>query len=411
MLLLPIGTNAPLKNRPYVNYVLIAINAAAFIVFDIFGATPAGASLPQVKNQLILHPGMPELYQFFSYQFLHGGWVHIIGNMWFLYLFGNPVNSKMGDLPYLLFYLAGGAFAGIGFSLTELYSPVLGASGSVAAVTTAYLVLFPRTVVRIFYWIFFIGDIEIGSITLIVGKMIIWDNIIASNLVTGPGGAQRAIAYEAHLSGYAFGFVAALLMLLVHALPRDPFDIVSLWNRWHRRREFAGVYREPGVRAPVAHTSRSSWGRHHGSGTLPTGPQARADELRAEIARSTDRFDTPAAARLYRDLLKIDPSQILARSSQLDVANQLTEEGDFPLAADAYEKFLDRYPTGPTAQQVGFLLGVIYARHLQDYGRAVKHLEGCRPNLSDPNMIQQCEYWLDVARQQTGGSDAPSEPA
>lgn len=425
MILLPIGTDAPLRNKPTVNYILIALNIGFFGLFNILGKMPGGAELQQIRDRMMLYPGMPDLYQFISYQFLHGGWqqpvmslgfwAHILGNMWFLYLFGNAVNSKMGNVPYLFFYLAGGAFAGIGFSLTQMQTPVLGASGAIAAVTTAYLVLFPRSTVRLFYWFFFfIGDLEVGSILLIVGKMIIWDNIITADIMGGASG-DRQIAYEAHLSGYAFGFVGALLMLLVKALPRDPFDIVSLWNRWKRRREFAGLY-GPGSPAvaqmPVARPVQTmSIGQSsEATPSISAGPVDRMSELRTQIARAIDKFDLAAATRAYRELIGLDPGQVLTRSNQLDVANQLTAEGDYPQAAEAYEKFLARYPNGPTVQHVRFLLGVIYARHLRNYPKAIECLEACHPDLTNSNMAQQCEYWLAVAREQ-GGKGGQDEVA
>ncbi len=404
LIILPIGTDAPLKNKPTVNHFLIAANLVCFGLFNILAKMSGGQELAQMRDQMILYPGHPDLSQFITYQFLHGGWVHILGNMWFLWLFGNPVNSKMGNIPYLFFYLAGGVFAGIGFSLTEMQNPVLGASGAIAAVTTAYLVLFPRSTVRLFYWFFvFIGDIEVGSILLIVGKMIVWDNIITADLLTSPG-VEREIAYEAHLSGYAFGFVVALLLLLLHALPRDPFDIVSLWNRWKRRREFAGMYAQVARDRPAV-TARpvrepQGWSQPDAAPAALAGPRARGDELRSEISQAIDKFDLGTATRYYRELIQIDPKQVLARSNQLDIANQLTAEGDYPLAAEAYEKFLECYGNGSTSQHVRFLLGVIYARHLRNYPRAIECLAVCRQSMPDENMAKQCDYWLSVAREQ-----------
>ena len=96
-----------------------------------------------------LDPRMPQLYQFVSYAFLHGGWMHLIGNMLFLYIFGNNVNDKLGNVGYFLLYLGGAIFSGLGHALFS-NSPVLGASGAVAAVTGAYMVLFPKTYVHVF---------------------------------------------------------------------------------------------------------------------------------------------------------------------------------------------------------------------------------------------------------------------
>lgn len=406
MFILPIGTDAPQKNRPTVNYTLIGLNAAFFLLFNILAKMPGGEELARMREGLILYPGSPDFFQFITYQFLHAGWAHILGNMWFLYLFGNAVNAKMGNVPYLFFYLAGGVFAGIGFSLTEMQNPVLGASGAIAAVTTAYLVLFPRSTVRLFYWfLLFMGDIEVGSIVLIVGKMIVWDNIITADLLSGPG-AERQIAYEAHLSGYAFGFVAALFMLLVRALPRDSFDIVSVWNRWRRRREFATVYAEGPLGRPLTVARPAGEPQDRPSDPTPSisaGPSSRIDELRTRISQAIERFDLPAATQEYRELLQLDGQQVLARSNQLDIANQLTAEGDYLLAAAAYEKFLERYDSGSTSQHIRFLLGVIYARHLRNYPKAIECLTACQRGLNDTSMARQCEYWLQVARSQPEG--------
>lgn len=397
MILLPIGTDAPRRMTPTVNYALITINAVAFILFNLL-AQSGGSRLMVMREHLTLWPGSPELFQFLTYQFLHAGWLHILGNMWFLYLFGNPVNGKMGNVPYLFFYLAGGVFAGLGFAVTGSQNPIVGASGAIAAVTTAYLVLYPRSTIRLFYWFFvFIGDIEVGSILMIAGKMIVWDNIISANVQTG--GVPSNIAYEAHLAGYAFGFAATLFMLVTRALPRDPFDILAVWSRYRRRREFVSVFAQPQFSGPAAEPVQKGGGWALPRARPVSGSSSsEIDKLREQISRAVDRFELPEAVTLYRQLIEKEPGQVLSRSNQLDVANQLTADGDFPLAAQAYERFLERYSSGTTADHVRFLLGVIYSRHLKEYAKAVHYLQLCRPQLSDKGMIEQCDYWLQVAK-------------
>jgi len=397
MILIPIGTDAPLKRRPVVNYAIIAINVAAYLLFNVLAQRFRLSELIALKRDMMLWPGSPTIWQFLTYQFLHADILHLLGNMWFLWLFGNPTNSKMGDLPYLLFYLAGGVFAGFGFALTETELPCLGASGSIAAVTTAYLVFFPRSVVRMFYWIFwFIGDFHVGSMPLIIGKMILWDNIVAMRLQSG---GLVTVAYEAHLAGYAFGFLGGLLLLLIHAIERDPFDILSLWSRWRRRRQFAAAVAEGRAGSPYDLPA----GQHE-QVPLPVARPAtgsvehRALEIKGAISKAIDRFDLPEAARLYKQLLELDPQQILPRGQQLDVANQLTSQGEYALAVEAYEKFLQRYPGGDEATQVRFLLGVICARHLGDYEKAEQYLVACQQSLRDEKQIAQCKYWLEVVR-------------
>ena len=116
--------------------------------------------LAYVKDSWALNPQDPAVWQYFTYQFLHENWLHILGNMLFLYIFGNNINDRMGHLGYLAFYLAGGVMAGIGHAATAS-TPVIGASGAVAAVTGAYLVLLPRSNITLFYFFFIIGAIEI----------------------------------------------------------------------------------------------------------------------------------------------------------------------------------------------------------------------------------------------------------
>ena len=144
-------------------------------------------------HQFMLYGERPYLWQFVSYAFLHGGLMHIVGNMFFLYLFGNNVNDKLGNLGYVCFYLSGAVFSGVGHILTG-GGAVLGASGAVAAVTGAYLVLFPQTLITVLFWFFFIGTWEVPALYLILLKMILFDNVIARG--------SALVAYEAHLAGY-----------------------------------------------------------------------------------------------------------------------------------------------------------------------------------------------------------------
>ena len=126
--------------------------------------------------------------------------------MFFLYLFGNNVNDELGHVSYLCFYLGGGVFSAVGHILLNFgtATPILGASGAIAAVTGAYLVLFPKTLITIIYWfLFFIDTIDIPALWFIGLKMIILDNVIARYTPN--------VAYDAHLAGYAFGIIVSIL--------------------------------------------------------------------------------------------------------------------------------------------------------------------------------------------------------
>lgn len=109
--MLPIRTNVWPRQTPYANYVLIAINAAAFLLTYHPGG---GVAVRSWAQNLQLYPADWRFWQFLTYAFLHGGFMHIIGNMFFLYIFGNNVNDKLGNTKYTIFYVLGAIASGIG---------------------------------------------------------------------------------------------------------------------------------------------------------------------------------------------------------------------------------------------------------------------------------------------------------
>src|SRR5688572_844214 len=110
-MLIPIRTDSPLRHTPWMNWGIIGVNVLMFIGQQIFR-----------RQMLALHldPSDPSLVNFLSYAFLHGDAWHIVGNMLFLYIFGNNVNDKLGHLGYLAFYLSGAVFAGVGYTVAEI---------------------------------------------------------------------------------------------------------------------------------------------------------------------------------------------------------------------------------------------------------------------------------------------------
>jgi membrane associated rhomboid family serine protease len=363
-LILPIRTDSPLKRRPIVNYALIAANVLIFVL------TPEKLTLP-----FRLSGSHPQLYQFVTYAFLHADWTHLIGNMLFLYIFGNSLNDKLGHIEYFFFYIAGAIFSGAGYTLISS-ADLLGASGAIAAVTTGFLVLFPRSNILVVIWLFyFIDTFEFSSLFLIGFKMILLDNVIMPALSR----TESHVAYGAHLVGYLFGFIIPLFLLAVRALDRDQFDILALWSRILRRREFAKVaeghpFHEAGVPAEL--------------GTEMPAPIV---EIRGSITEALGRFDLATAAERYRKLVEVDCDHVLARKEQLDIANQLMSQQDYKLAAEAYEKYLKHYPAAPQVEQVQLLLGIIYSRYLANPARAKDLLQQAKIRLRDLVQVNLCE--------------------
>jgi len=337
-------------------------------------------------EQFMLTPAHPSLRQFVTYAFLHGDFWHIFFNMFFLYLFGNNVNDKLGHIGYLCFYLVGGVFAGIGHTILHA-APVLGASGAVAAVTGAYLVLFPQTLITVIYWFIFIGRIEVPALYFIAFKLILIDNIIAR------GGWN--IAYDAHLAGYAFGTAAVLAMLATGLISSSHFDLLAMLKRWNRRRR----YRDVVSSGYDPFTGRTTAKRIKVKEIKKTAAQQQREEktkqLRDEIASRIAQRNLAAAAEAYLELIELDSEHILPRQYLLDIANQLASENKHAESAQAYEKFLTHYSKYEYVEQVQLMLGILYSRYLHQTELAIKHLTAAAEKLTDPGQLKMCNDELD----------------
>jgi membrane associated rhomboid family serine protease len=149
----------------------------------------------------------------YTSMFLHGGWFHILSNMWILVIFGDNVEARMGRLKYLVFYLLSGTAAGLlqTYILPTSQVPMVGASGAIAGVLGAYLVYFPRSRVASLVPILFIFTVvEIPAFIFLIFWFL---SQIYSGLFSIPGGAGSGVAWWAHIGGFLFG----LLMSFVFA--------------------------------------------------------------------------------------------------------------------------------------------------------------------------------------------------
>lgn len=369
-----------MTRTPVVNYALVAINVLIFVM-KFKGNNPA-------IRPFILDPQMPELAQFFSSMFLHANFMHLAGNMVFLWVFGNALNDRMGNIGYLLFYLSGGLWAGVGYVMISGNAPVLGASGAISAVTGAYLVLFPRVRVTLLLWFYIITTFEVSSLLFLAFQF--FQNLFMSlpTLKDAGGG----VAYVAHTSGYVFGIAIAAGLLAVRLLPRDSFDLLNLIRTRHRRQKFRrmanqgydpfstmGATGKPGSKRWVESRSVEQ--------VTPDSPEARAFELRREIADHCRSHDLATAASKYLQLVQMQEDVVLSQQYQLDVANQLMSSEHHAAAADAYERFLKHYEKYPHIADIYLMLGVLYGRYLQQYDRAEELLQKAISQLDDNRKI------------------------
>lgn len=372
----PIRTDRQLHHTPWINYGLIGLNVVLFFIRDVH------ASKQMIDHQL--DPLAPQLLQFITYQFLHADLSHLIGNMLFLFVFGNSVEDRLGKLGFLSFYLAGGVLAGLGHCLVETV-PVIGASGSVAAVTGAYLALFPLSNVTIGYWFVFIGAFEVSSIVLILFQ--IGHNVVM-HLLGAPG-----VAYMAHLAGYAYGVAVGLGLLWIRLLPREPYDLLALMEQRRRQGRFRKMSRKGN--SPWLKTEEGHGVGDKGTNPARTNQQRELMKRRGRISDALAEHNLGYAADLYGDLLKLDSDQVMNQQQQLDISNQLMSDGRYDVAAHAYELFLKTFKGYTQREQVELILGLIYAKYLDRRERASELLKSALSRLQDGKQRELAQGMLE----------------
>jgi membrane associated rhomboid family serine protease len=204
---------------------------------------------------LSLDPGRFALPQLFTYVLVHGGVVHLAGNMLFLFVFGNAVNAKLGHIPFLTFYFLLGALAGeLQLALQADERPILGASGAIMGIVGVFLVLYPRNEVSVLYWVGFArgGSFEMASGWLIVSYMA-WD------LVGTLFRKHSGIGYMAHLAGALAGIALASGLVLTRLVrssqwEENLFETLGLQKgpedrpapRKRKKKKRAKLHAEPG---------------------------------------------------------------------------------------------------------------------------------------------------------------------
>ncbi len=214
--MLPLRDSQPSYTKPYVTISLIGVNVAVFL----YELSLDHFSLNHFIALYALIPGRFHLGALLTSMFLHGGWLHLIGNMWFLWIYGDNIEDALGHAKYLVFYLLCGFAAGLVQLLPDPGSrlPTLGASGAIAGVMGAYLIKFPRsrivTLVPIF---FFLTTVEIPASMM----LIYWFAIQFFSGVGSIGSArvsQGGVAWFAHIGGFLAGMALIYLMR-----PRDRY--------------------------------------------------------------------------------------------------------------------------------------------------------------------------------------------
>ena len=248
---LPLSDSPNPPGRPYVTYVLIAANLLVYLLvsFPLSSQAPdpqdpvLGAYVAYLRDALpsdvavyralrqasaydlfiFAHgykPGDPSVADLFASLFLHGGLMHLLGNMLFLWIYGDNVEYRLGRAGYLFWYLATGAAATLFFALFagSSMTPLVGASGAISGVLGFYFVWFPRNRVRVFVMLFpFFMDVVSIPARIVLGAYLLIDNLFP--FLLDAGGAGGGVAYGAHIGGFLTGMLMAVAI-----------------NRWRRAR-------------------------------------------------------------------------------------------------------------------------------------------------------------------------------
>ncbi len=236
--MIPLKDNIPSKRFPFVTVTLILINVVVYLlairhggsffggpdthVVVKYGAIPTALTHCLTDNEVITgnqlicaHTGgMPTWQTIFTGMFMHASFLHIAGNMLFLWIFGNNVEDAMGPIKYVFFYLLGG-IAALALQVAidpNSTAPTLGASGAIAAVLGGYILLYPRArVLTLIFIILFFTVVELPAL-LVLGFWFIQQAVFAAADLTNPTGSGGGVAYFAHIGGFAFGLTTIKLL-------------------------------------------------------------------------------------------------------------------------------------------------------------------------------------------------------
>ncbi len=321
---LPLGDSPNFRFTPWVTWSLIALNILVFlsclpmslrpadpadpavrayaqVLYEELGTRPQGMSA--YDGFVFLHgfkPAHARVTNILSAMFLHGGWMHLIGNMLFLWIYGDNVEYRLGRIGYLLAYLGTGAAAALADGLLRHGSliPSIGASGAISGVLGLYFIWFPKNRVRVWIFLFpiFMDIVELPA-RFVLGVFLIIDNILPMLFSSGHGG----VAHGAHLGGFAAGVGLALLL-----------------DRYVLRKPEAPMRRSVNVPVP------GGLGTHLEQG---------------DLSGALDAF-----ARL--------PKGIIARGAEaesgLELAGKLQNEGHFRSALSVYQRLSQHHPDSRT---------------------------------------------------------------
>ncbi len=213
MFFFPISDVNTTKNKPIISWIILICCILIFIyqknlgyhfeqkIILTFGMIPSVLfKIKQLPDELAIISSYITLV---SSMFLHGGWMHLIGNMTYLYIFGDNIEDELGKIKFIIFYILCGIIAGLSQALIDIYSeiPMIGASGAISGILGAYLILFPKKEIKVFFWFFIFIKIFRIPAMYVIGCWIFFQFFSLNN------SEESNIAYLAHIGGFMAGII------------------------------------------------------------------------------------------------------------------------------------------------------------------------------------------------------------
>ena len=347
---LPIGDQPNPRGTPFLTYALIGLNVAVFALTflpltaqlvdpadpraqeylsAIRQNLPPNVPMEQVVPQLTAYdllvfeygyrPSDPSIVTLFTSMFMHGGFMHLFGNMLFLWIYGDNVEHRLGATGYVVWYLISGAAATLFHAAFASDSPIplVGASGAISGMLGFYFVWFPHNKVRVLIFLFYFIRVVMLPARWVLGFYIVISNILPFLVTVGQG---SGVAHGAHIGGFLMGAVVALFL---------------------NRREMTSRPRE----YPAPSNRKSAPG----------------EAITSAVAQG--KFEK--AASLYFDLPSIRTRGILAPEVSLSLANWMSKNGHARAALTVHQRHLRDYPRGPGLAEAHAGAGLV---QLHDFG-------------------------------------------
>ncbi len=362
-MILPLGDAPNPRGTPYLTYALILVNCAVFVLITlplrgkavdpndpalweylriVTQNLPRPVPLEELLRQTYAYnlfvfrygfrPADPNVTSLFTSLFLHAGFMHLFGNMLFLWIYGDNVEHRMGRLPFLFWYLGTGVAATLFFMLLDPASslPLIGASGAISGVLGFYFFWFPRNTVRVLFLLFpFFMNVITMPARLVLGFYLLVDNLLPFILTRGMEGG--GVAHGAHIGGFLAGLAVAWLM--------DRREVAA------RPQEFRTVH----------------------------APSETADVSAPTVARALARGDFAEAAETYFALDPEKTRRALTPEDSLALADWLERNGHPRAALIVYRRHLRDYPRGPGTAEAHVGAGMVQMTSLGQATPAFQH--------------------------------------